>query len=214
MKAALRIIDLYRNAKVDSNRVLIKIASTWEGIEAARILEKEHGIHCNLTLLFSLTQAIACANAEVTLISPFVGRILDWHKKASGHDFSSSEDPGVISVKQIYQYLKSQRSKTIVMGASFRNIGEILELAGLDFLTISPKLLMELSQTEGILERKLDPVSAATTSIPQRKFDKRTFEEELAKDKAASELLQDGIRRFEEDAKMILIMLEKRMSEL
>ena len=153
---AREIIDLYHKAGITNDHVLIKIASTWEGIRAAEVLEKE-GIHCNLTLLFGIHQAIAAADAGVTLISPFVGRILDWYKKDTGKDFHGADDPGVQSVTKIYNYFKKFGYKTVVMGASFRNIGEITELAGCDLLTISPQLLAELESTEGELPRKLDP---------------------------------------------------------
>ncbi|HOH56111.1 MAG TPA: transaldolase, partial [Paludibacteraceae bacterium] len=153
---ARELISLYESAGISRERILIKIASTWEGIRAAEVLEKE-GIHCNLTLLFSLTQAVACAEAGVTLISPFVGRILDWHKKDRGiADIPPEEDPGVKSVTAIYNYFKKFGYATQVMGASFRNMGEIIQLSGCDLLTISPALLKELEQTEGVLERKLD----------------------------------------------------------
>src|SRR5271155_2329697 len=164
IKQAHDIIQQYDKAGISRERVLIKLASTWEGIKAAEILEQE-GIHCNLTLLFGLHQAIACAEAKVTLISPFVGRILDWYKKDTGKDYSGADDPGVQSVTTIYNYYKHFGYKTVVMGASFRNIGEIAELAGCDLLTISPQLLAELDKTEGPLTRKLDPAHAASLDI-------------------------------------------------
>src|SRR5471030_1600456 len=164
LEQARDIIAQYDKAGISRKRVLVKIASTWEGIKAAEILETE-GIHCNLTLLFGLHQAIACAEAKVTLISPFVGRILDWYKKDTGRDYSAAEDPGVCSVGTIYNYYKKFGYKTEVMGASFRNIGEITELAGCDLLTISPPLLAELAKTEGDLPRKLDPEKAKTMDI-------------------------------------------------
>src|SRR5207248_1168371 len=159
------LIAQYEAAGAKRERVLIKIASTWEGIRAAEVLEKE-GIHCNLTLLFGVHQAIACAEAKATLISPFVGRILDWHKKKEGRDFTPQEDPGVVSVTKIYNYYKKHGKKTEVMGASFRNIGEITELAGCDLLTIAPSLLAELEKSEGTLTRKLDPAKVASLDIP------------------------------------------------
>src|ERR1700710_2293155 len=168
------IIAQYESAGVSRERVLIKIASTWEGIKAAEQLEKE-GIHCNLTLLFGLHQAIACAEAKVTLISPFVGRILDWYKKDTGKDYTGAEDPGVQSVTEIYNYYKKFGYKTQVMGASFRNIGEITELAGCDLLTIAPKLLAELDATEGDLPRKLDPANAKDLNIEKLTIDQATF---------------------------------------
>ncbi len=153
------IIEMYRKEGIGRDRVLIKIASTWEGIRAAEVLEKD-GIHCNLTLLFGIHQAIAAADAGVTLISPFVGRILDWYKKDTGKDFQGADDPGVQSVTRIYNYFKKFGYKTVVMGASFRNIGEITELAGCDLLTISPQFLAELESTQADLPRKLDPANA------------------------------------------------------
>ena len=154
LEKARYLISEYEKAGVSRDRILIKIASTWEGIKAAEVLEKE-GIHCNLTLLFGMHQAVACAEANVTLISPFVGRILDWYKKETGKEYAPTEDPGVISVTRIYNYYKKFGHKTEVMGASFRNIGEICELAGCDLLTISPKLLDQLNSTEETLPRKL-----------------------------------------------------------
>ncbi|MCF7968736.1 MAG: transaldolase, partial [Methylococcaceae bacterium] len=164
VRKAREIIAQYEAAGIDRTRVLIKIASTWEGIRAAELLEAE-GIHCNLTLLFGLHQAVACAEARVTLISPFVGRILDWYKKATGKDYAPTKDPGVTSVTRIYNYYKRFGYKTEVMGASFRNGGEIIELAGCDLLTISPALLKELAKAEGTLERKLDPALAACSDL-------------------------------------------------
>src|SRR5258707_2719199 len=167
------IIALYDKAGISRDRVLIKLASTWEGIRAAEILEKE-GIHCNMTLLFGLHQAIAAAEAKATLISPFVGRILDWYKKDTGKDYAPADDPGVQSVTKIYNYYKKFGYKTVVMGASFRNTGEIKELAGCDLLTIAPKLLAELASTEGILPKKLDAEKAKTMDIQKIPMDKAT----------------------------------------
>src|SRR6201986_3090300 len=175
MKQAREIIKQYDEAGISRERILIKIASTWPGIKAAEQLEKE-GIHCNLTLLFGMHQAVACAEAKVTLISPFVGRILDWYKKDTGKDFHGADDPGVQSVTKIYNYFKKFGYKTVVMGASFRNIGEIKELAGCDLLTISPQLLAELEKTEGELPRKLDPKAAQSLPIERITIDKATFE--------------------------------------
>jgi len=172
--------------------VLIKIASTWEGIKAAEILEKE-GIHCNLTLLFCLPQAIACAEAGVQLISPFVGRIYDWYKKSTGIDYQGAEDPGVQSVKRIYNYYRKFGYKTEVMGASFRNTSQILELAGCDLLTISPDLLQKLADTTGPVERKLDASSGAQNKIA---MDEKTFRFMLNEDAMATEKLAEGIRAF------------------
>jgi len=172
---ARRLIELYKRAGIDRQRILIKAASTWEGIKAAEQLEKE-GIHCNLTLLFSFAQAVACAEAKVTLISPFVGRIYDWHKKdRKVESIPAPEDPGVLSVTQIYNYYKQFGYKTEVMGASFRNTGEIIELAGCDLLTISPKLLEELRTRDGQVARKLDPKKAASMDLKKISLDEKTF---------------------------------------
>jgi transaldolase len=203
------LISQYEAAGVSRDRVLIKIASTWEGIRAAEILEKE-GIHCNLTLLFGLHQAIACAEAGVTLISPFVGRILDWYKKETGRDsYPSAEDPGVLSVTKIYNYYKKFGYKTEVMGASFRNIGEITELAGCDLLTISPALLEELHSTTGDLPRKLDPGLAKQAEIEKISMDKATFDRMHQEDRMASEKLTEGINGFSK----ALVALEKLLAE-
>src|ERR1700678_1149686 len=174
MKQAREIIQQYDEAGISRARVLVKIASTWQGIKAAEQLEKE-GIHCNLTLLFGIHQAIACAEAKVTLISPFVGRILDWYKKDTGKDYQGANDPGVQSVTVIYNYFKKFGYKTVVMGASFRNISEITELAGCDLLTISPKLLEELDSTQGELKRKLSPEQAKNASIERIAMNQEIF---------------------------------------
>ncbi|MGK7871856.1 MAG: transaldolase [Xenococcaceae cyanobacterium] len=209
LRKARYLISQYEAAGVSRDRVLIKIASTWEGIRAAEILEKE-GIHCNLTLLFGIHQAIACAEAGVTLISPFVGRILDWYKKDTGRDsYPSAEDPGVLSVTGIYNYYKKFGYKTEVMGASFRNIGEITELAGCDLLTISPKLLDQLRSTEEDLPRKLDPELAAKADIEKMSMDKETFDKMHGEDRMASEKLEEGIKGFTK----ALIALEKLLAE-
>jgi transaldolase len=190
------LIAQYKAAGISPERVLIKIAATWEGIKAAEILEKE-GIHCNLTLLFGLHQAIACAEAGITLISPFVGRILDWYKKDTGRDsYPAAEDPGVLSVTTIYNYYKKFGYKTEVMGASFRNIGEITELAGCDLLTISPGLLTELQNTVAELPRKLDPAKVANLSITKISVDKTTFDQMHNSDRMASDKLAEGIDGF------------------
>lgn len=202
---ARKIIGLYEGHGISREKILIKLASTWEGIRAAEILEKE-GIHCNLTLLFSKAQAIACAEAGVQLISPFVGRIYDWHKKDRGVDsIPANEDPGVLSVNYIYNYYKKFGYKTEVMGASFRNIGEIIELAGCDLLTISPGLLSELENTQGELVRKLDPAKAKLADIEQVHPDEKTFRWMHNQDAMAVEKLSDGIRKFTDD----LLKLEK-----
>jgi transaldolase len=203
------LIQLYEAAGASRDRVLIKIASTWEGIRAAEELQKE-GIHCNLTLLFGLHQAIACAEAGVTLISPFVGRILDWHKKDTGRDsYPANEDPGVLSVRRIYSYYKKFGHKTEVMGASFRNMGEILELAGCDLLTIAPNFLAELEKTEGTLERKLDPAKAAAEIIERIPMDEAAFRAAHDKDRMANDKLEEGISGFSK----ALVALEKLLQE-
>lgn len=199
---ARELIRLYEEAGVKKNRVLIKLASTWEGAQAAKVLEKE-GIHCNMTLLFSMPQAIACADAGATLISPFVGRILDWYKKNTSKDYAPAEDPGVLSVTQIYNYYKSHGIKTQVMGASFRNAGEILELAGCDLLTISPQFLSELSATEAPIQKKLNAESAKMMNIPTEKVDEKTFRWMLNENPMAYEKLAEGIRKFAEDAQIL-----------
>jgi transaldolase len=210
---ARSIIGQYDAAGIGRNHVLIKIASTWEGIRAAEILEKEN-IHCNLTLLFGLHQAIACAEAGVTLVSPFVGRILDWYKKDTGKDFHGADDPGVQSVTRIYNYFKKFGYKTQVMGASFRNIGEIQELAGSDLLTISPQLLSELEHTEGELPRKLDPAHAKTLTIEKIAMDKATFDKMHAADRMANDKLKEGIEGFSAALVKLEQLLAKRLAEL
>ncbi len=207
------IIAQYDKAGISRDRVLIKIASTWEGIKAAETLEQE-GIHCNLTLLFGLHQAIACAEAKVTLISPFVGRILDWYKNDTGKDYQGADDPGVQSVTTIYNYYKKFGYKTVVMGASFRNIGEIKELAGCDFLTISPKLLAELDSTQGDLPRKLDPANADKLDIKKIPMDQATFEKMHAEDRMAHDKLKEGIEGFSKALEDLEKLLEKRLSEI
>ena len=189
------LIALYSNAGISRERVLIKIASTWEGIRAAQILEKE-GIRCNMTLLFSLAQAIACAEAGAQLISPFVGRIYDWYKKSTGIDYVGAEDPGVQSVKRIYNYYRKFGYKTEVMGASFRNTSQIIELAGCDLLTISPDLLQKLADTDAPLERKLSADAAPGSNIVQMTLDEKAFRFMLNEDAMATEKLAEGIRAF------------------
>ncbi len=209
LEKARYLISQYEAAGISRDRVLIKIASTWEGIKAADILEKE-GIHCNLTLLFGIHQAIACAEAKVTLISPFVGRILHWYKKDTGRDsYPPAEDPGVLSVTKIYNYYKKFGYQTEVMGASFRNIGEITELAGCDLLTISPKLLEELRSTEAELPRKLSSELAAQADIAKITMDQATFDKMHSEDRMASEKLAEGIQGFTK----ALIALEKLLGE-
>lgn len=208
------LIKMYEEQGVSRERVLIKIASTWEGIQAAAVLEKE-GIHCNLTLLFGIHQAIACAENGITLISPFVGRILDWYKKDTGRDsYAPAEDPGVLSVTDVYNYYKKFGYKTEVMGASFRNIGEITELAGCDLLTIAPALLGELQATEGELVRKLDPQKAANASIEKITMDKATFDRMHAENRMASEKLSEGIEGFTKALETLEKLLEDRLAVL
>jgi transaldolase len=210
IRKAHELIKLYAENGISKERILIKVASTWEGILAAEQLEKE-GIHCNLTLLFSFAQAIRCSEAKVTLISPFVGRILDWHKKDRGvAEIAPTEDPGVKSVKEIYNYYKRFGYNTTVMGASFRNVGEIIELAGCDALTISPALLKELENTEAALEKKLNAANSKLLDIKQIQVDEKTFRWMLNEDAMATEKLAEGIRKFTED----LIKLEKHISGL
>ena len=210
---ARSIMKQYDEAGIGRDHVLIKIASTWEGIRAAEVLEKE-GIHCNLTLCFGLHQAIAAADAGVTLISPFVGRILDWYKKDTGKDFHGADDPGVQSVTRIYNYFKKFGYKTVVMGASFRNIGEICELAGCDLLTISPQLLAELESTQGDLPRKLDPRAAASLQIERITVDKATFDRMHAADRMATDKLKEGIEGFSAALVKLETLLAKRLAEL
>jgi transaldolase len=207
------IIDQYDKVGISRERVLIKIASTWEGIRAAEVLEKE-GIHCNLTLLFGVHQAIACAEAGVTLISPFVGRILDWYKKDTGKDYVGAEDPGVQSVTMIYNYFKKFGYKTQVMGASFRNIGEITELAGCDLLTISPQLLAELDAAQGELPLKLDAAKARSLVIEKITIDKATFDKMHAEDKMASDKLSEGIKGFSAALENLEKLLADRLAQL
>jgi transaldolase len=207
------IIGQYDKAGIGRDRVLIKLASTWEGIKAAEVLEKE-GIHCNMTLLFGLHQAIASAEAKVTLISPFVGRILDWYKKDTGKDYTAAEDPGVVSVTTIYNYYKKFDYKTVVMGASFRNIGEITELAGCDLLTIAPKLLAELDSTEADLPRKLDAAKSKTMEIEKLPIDKATFDAMHAADRMATDKLKEGIEGFSKALEDLEALLAKRLTEI
>jgi transaldolase len=203
------LIKQYEAAGMKRERVLIKIASTWEGIKAAEVLEKE-GIHCNLTLLFGMHQAVACAEAGVTLISPFVGRILDWYKKSTGKaSYEAAEDPGVVSVTRIYEYFKRFGHKTEIMGASFRNLGEITELAGCDLLTIAPNYLEELTKTEGVLPRRLDPEKAKAKNIERIPMDEAIFRKMHTEDKMASDKLEEGIQGFTK----AIIALEKQLGE-
>jgi transaldolase len=201
------LIALYEAAGISRERVLIKIASTWEGIRAAEVLEKE-GIRCNLTLLFSLPQAIACAEARVQLISPFVGRIYDWYKKSSGQDYTGADDPGVQSVKRIYTYFRKFGYDTEVMGASFRNTSQIIELAGCDLLTISPELLQKLAESEAPLARKLSAEEAKAADMEKIALNEKSFRMMLNDDAMATEKLAEGIRQFCVDAVKLDKMVE------
>lgn len=210
---ALRIIDLYKEQGISKDRILIKVASTWEGIKAAQILQSKHGINCNLTLMFSLVQAIAAAEAGAFLISPFVGRILDWHKAATKKDYSASEDPGVKSVQSIFNYYKKFGYKTIVMGASFRNTGEITELAGCDYLTIAPNLLEQLYNSTEAVPKKLDASGAASLNIEKKSYinDEPTFRFDFNEEQMAVEKLREGISKFAADAVTLKDILRKKM---
>ncbi len=203
-----QLIQMYAKAGIGRERVLIKIASTWEGIRAAETLQKE-GINCNMTLLFSLAQAVACAEAKARLISPFVGRILDWYKAKTGKNYAAAEDPGVLSVREIYAYYKNFGHPTEVMGASFRNVGEILELAGCDLLTISPTLLAELKGSVETVPRKLSPDLAKSTAVNRLELDENKFRWLLNEDAMATEKTAEGIRVFAADT----VKLEKYLSE-
>jgi transaldolase len=210
---ARSIIAQYDKVGIGRDHVLVKIASTWEGIRAAEVLQKE-GIHCNLTLLFGLHQAVAAAEAGVTLVSPFVGRILDWYKKDTGKDYQGADDPGVQSVTTIYHYYKKFGYKTQVMGASFRNIGEIRELAGCDLLTISPKLLAELESTQAELPRKLSPEASKALPIEKIIVDKAAFDRMHAADRMATDKLKEGIEGFSAALVKLETLLAKRLAEL
>jgi transaldolase len=208
IEKAHQFISLYEKNGIARERILIKVASTWEGIRAAEVLQKEK-INCNMTLLFSLPQAVACAEAKARLISPFVGRILDWYKAKTGKDYAPAEDPGVQSVKTIYAYYKKFGHNTEVMGASFRNIGEILELAGCDLLTISPNLLADLAKSHEPVTRKLSPQIAASTNIERMQLDEKKFRYLLNEDAMATEKTAEGIRSFAADT----LKLEKYLAE-
>ncbi|KAH8090756.1 transaldolase [Filobasidium floriforme] len=214
---AKQLIALYESEGVDRNRVLIKIASTWEGIQAARELERDHNIHCNLTLLFGFGQAVACAEAGVTLISPFVGRILDWYKKnqpEKADSFVGEADPGVQSVQKIFNYYKQHDYKTIVMGASFRNVGEIKALAGCDYLTIAPKLLQELIESNEDVPKKLESETARRDTMEKVSFvdDEQKFLDDLKNDKMAYDKLHEGIAGFDKDGKTLKDLLKEKLS--
>ncbi|XP_057340215.1 transaldolase [Microplitis mediator] len=211
IEKAKKLISLYEEAGISKERILIKLASTWEGIQAAKELEEKYGIHCNLTLLFNFAQAVACAEAGVTLISPFVGRILDWYVANTDKKlFEPKEDPGVISVTKIYNYYKKFGYKTVVMGASFRNIGEIKELAGCDLLTISPKLLEELEKSNEPVRKMLNSEAAKKTDLKKITLSESEFRWKLNEDQMATDKLSDGIRKFAVDMrKLEQLLLEK-----
>jgi transaldolase len=211
IEKARKLIGLYAQRKVPKERVLIKIASTWEGIRAAEVLQKE-GINCNLTLLFALPQAIACAEANVRLISPFVGRIYDWYKAKTGKEYTGAEDPGVQSVRTIYNYFKKFGYETQVMGASFRNVSQILELAGCDLLTISPELLAELQGSEGPVVRHLSVEEAKASDITKVPLDEKTFRWMLNEDAMGTEKLAEGIRKFTEDIIKLEGLIAKKLA--
>lgn len=212
IKKALEIIKLYESIGINKDRILIKIASTWEGIQAARELEEKYQIHCNLTLLFSFVQAVACAEAKVTLISPFVGRILDWYKASTGKEYDGESDPGVISVRKIYNYYKKFGYNTIVMGASFRNTGEIKALAGCDYLTVAPKLLEELMNSSESVPKILDVASAQSIEDSKVSYvdNESEFRFLMNEDAMATEKLAHGIRSFAKDAETLLAQLEAK----
>ena len=210
IEKARRLIKLYEERGVDRERVLIKIASTWEGINAAEELQKE-GINCNLTLLFSLPQAVRCADAKVKLISPFVGRIYDWYKAANQREYSGAEDPGVESVQEIYTYYKKFDYATEVMGASFRNIGQILELVGCDLLTISPELLEQLSKSTAPVERKLDPAKAKEAQVARLELDEKKFRYLLNDNAMATEKTAEGIRKFAADIEKLENLIAQKL---
>ncbi|PNP44918.1 hypothetical protein TGAMA5MH_03332 [Trichoderma gamsii] len=205
---------LYKEQGIPKERILIKIASTWEGIKAAEILQRDHGINCNLTLMFSQTQAIAAAEAGAFLISPFVGRILDWFKASTKKEYKKEEDPGVASVKSIYNYYKKFGYKTIVMGASFRNTGEITELAGCDYLTISPNLLEELLNSNEAVPKKLDAAGASSLNLEKKSYinDESLFRFDFNEDQMAVEKLREGISKFAADAVTLKDILKQKLS--
>ncbi|CAI4210803.1 unnamed protein product [Parascedosporium putredinis] len=211
---ALKIIKLYEEEGVSKDRILIKVASTWEGIKAAEILQRDHGINCNLTLMFSLVQAIAAAEANAYLISPFVGRILDWYKAATKKEYTKEEDPGVASVKSIFNYYKKFGYNTIVMGASFRNTGEITELAGCDYLTISPNLLEDLVNSQEAVPQKLDAAGAAALNIEKKTYinNEATFRFDFNEDQMAVEKLREGISKFAADAIVLKDIIKAKVS--
>lgn len=212
---ALHIIDLYKEEGIDKSRVLIKIASTWEGIKAAHILQSKHGINCNLTLMFSLEQAIAAAEAGAFLISPFVGRILDWYKASTKKEYSKEEDPGVRSVEAIYNYYKKYDYKTIVMGASFRSIGEVTELAGCDYLTIAPNLLEQLYNSQESVPKKLDAKNANSLDVEKKSYlhDESRFRFDFNENTMAVHKLSEGISKFAADAETLKNILKEKIEK-
>ncbi|AEO65191.1 uncharacterized protein THITE_2111952 [Thermothielavioides terrestris NRRL 8126] len=212
---ALHIIKLYEKEGISKDRVLIKIASTWEGIKAAEILQRDHGVNCNLTLMFSIVQAIAAAEAGAYLISPFVGRILDWFKAATKKEYSKEDDPGVASVKNIFNYYKKFGYKTIVMGASFRNTGEITELAGCDYLTISPALLEELLNSDAPVPKKLDAAAASSLNIEKKSYinQEANFRFDFNEDQMAVEKLREGISKFAADAVTLKGIIKAKLQQ-
>lgn len=213
VEKALHIIDLYKEIGIGKERILIKIASTWEGIQAAHILQSKHGINCNLTLMFSLVQAIAAAEAGAFLISPFVGRILDWYKAATKKDYTSAEDPGVESVKAIFNYYKKFGYNTIVMGASFRSVGEVTELAGCDYLTIAPNLLEALYNSTDSVPKKLDASGASSLDIEKKSYlaNEADFRFDFNEEQMAVEKLREGISKFAADAVTLKDILKKKI---
>lgn len=214
IEKARKIIEMYKEAGIDKSRILIKIAATWEGIEAAKVIESEDGITCNLTLIFSIAQAIACGEAKCTLISPFVGRIMDWYKKKDGVDgYDADKDPGVLSVTSIYNYYKKYGYDTIVMGASFRNKEEIIELAGCDRLTISPGLLAELSDADAQVDKKLDAEASKALEIEKVDMSEKTFRWMMNEDPMATEKLAEGIRNFAADIVKLENVIKAKISK-
>jgi len=214
VKKAQQLIALYKQMGIDKERILIKLSSTWEGIKAGHILESKHGIHCNMTLIFSFAQAVACAEAGVTLISPFVGRILDWYvQNTAQKSFEPLEDPGVKSVTQIYNYFKKFDYKTVVMGASFRNVGQIKALAGCDLLTVSPALLEDLSNSTDEVQVNLSPSVAKKLDLDKVTLDEKSFRWMLNEDQMATEKLSDGIRKFAADSVKLETIIKQRMGK-
>ncbi|KFD58824.1 hypothetical protein M514_00517, partial [Trichuris suis] len=212
VERARRLIDLYKEVGVDPSRVLIKLSSTWEGIQAGAILESQWGIHCNMTLMFSLVQGVACAHAGATLVSPFVGRILDWHvQNTDKKHFGMLEDPGVQNVTSVYNYYKKYGYKTQVMGASFRNTDQVKGLCGCDLLTISPTLLEKLANDSSPLKQHLSVDNAGACTLPKMAIDEKTFRWEMNEDQMATDKLADGIRRFNKDARTLEQLLRSKM---